>query len=188
MKVLAADFIGNSSTLTTSDPALGKDFTAASGKYIIATPTDGNGDINEESGVWFLDISSGSPVAGLLLPTLPEGWAYEGWAVIDGTPISTETFIFALGSDNSGVYNGQVAGPPFPGEDFLNNAPEGLSFPVDLSSKTVVISVEPVPDNSAAPFALKPLVSQVASDVMTHTFQDMGNNAVATNPTGSVTR
>ncbi|MCH6560749.1 hypothetical protein IH799_10410, partial [candidate division KSB1 bacterium] len=37
--------------------ALGDDFTSASGKYILATPTDGAAN-NENSGIWFLDLSS----------------------------------------------------------------------------------------------------------------------------------
>ena len=189
VKVLAGDFSGDAATLSVSDPAaLGTNFESATGKYIIATATDGNADMNELSGVWFLDNSSGSAEAGLDLPTLPAGWAYEGWAVVDGTPLSTGTFTSVSGSDNSGIYNGTVAGPPFPGEDFLNNAPDGITFPLSLSSRTVVISVEPVPDNSPAPFVLKPLVGQVPANVQIHTALDMSNNAVATNPTGTVSK
>ena len=189
VKILAGDFSGDTSTLTTSDAAaLGTSFESATGKFIIATPTDGNPDVNEESGVWFLDNSSGSPMVGLDLPTLPAGWAYEGWAVIDGTPVSTGTFTSMTGADNANPHNGQSMSPPFPGEDFLNNAPAGLTFPTDLSSATIVVSVEPVPDNSAAPFVLKPLVAPVGANVATHTALDMSNNALATNPTGSVTK
>jgi len=188
-KILAGDFSGNSSTLSVSDgAALGTNFEAATGKYILATPTDGSMDTDENSGVWFLEITSNGPAAGLDLPTLPEGWAYEGWAVVDGTPVSTGTFTAATGADAAANYSGSSDGPPFPGEDLLNNAPAGLTFPVDLAGKTVVISVEPVPDNSPAPFVLKPLVGMVAADAVDHITYDMGNNAVATNPTGTVTK
>ncbi len=57
--------------------ALGSDFSNASGVYILATPTDWP-DTNENSGLWFLDLSSGSPAQGLQLPMLPPGWEYEG--------------------------------------------------------------------------------------------------------------
>lgn len=38
-------------------------------------------------------------------------------------------------------------GPPVPGEDFFINAPSGETFPLDIRGRTVVISVELVPDN-----------------------------------------
>lgn len=184
--VLAGDFSDNAATLSVGHgAALGNDFTKATGSYILATPTDDSDD-NELSGVWFLDPSGPSP--SLDLPALPAGWTYEGWAVINGTPLSTGTFNTPSGADSASPYSGTKQGPPFPGEDFLTNAPSGLSFPTDLSGQTIVVSVEPVPDNSAAPFVLKPLVGPVPSEAEIHSSQDMNNNATATNPTGTVTR
>lgn len=186
--ILAGDFSGGNAGLTVNHgAAIGTDFTAATGSYILATPTDGGSDTNENSGVWWLDPAQG-PGAGLDLPALPDGWVYEGWAVIDGTPITTGRFTAASGADDAATFSGSAGGPPFPGEDFLNNAPAGLTFPTDLSGATVVISVEPQPDNSAAPFALKPLVGGVPNPAADHTSYNMNNNATATNPTGTVTR
>ncbi len=185
--VLAGDFSGNSASLTVNHgAALGTNFSGASGGYILATPTDGEMN-NENSGVWFLDPGAG-PGAALNLPTLPTGWAYEGWAVINGTPVSTGTFTSVTGADNSAPFSGTMGGPPFPGEDFLMNAPSGLSFPTDLSEGAIVISVEPVPDNSPAPFAIKPLMGAVPAGAADHTFYNMGNISGDTNPTGTVTR
>jgi hypothetical protein len=185
--ILAGDFTAENASLTTShSAALGTDFSSATGGYILATPTDG-ADTNENSGVWFLDPGAG-PGAGLSLPTLPVGWAYEGWAVIDGSPVTTGTFTSVASVDDSAPFSGTEAGPPFPGEDFLNNAPSGLTFPTDLRGVTIVVSVEPVPDNSSNPFTLKPLVGMTASDAVDHTFLSMDNNANATNPTGSATK
>ena len=186
--ILAGDFSADNATLTVShSAAIGTDFTEATGKYILATPTDGM-DNNEDSGVWFLDNSSGSPEAGLSIPALPEGWAYEGWAVIDGTPMTTGTFTSASGSDSASTFSGSAGGPPYPGEDFIQNAPAGLTFPTNLQGATIVVSVEPVPDNSPAPFALKPLVGMTAANAELHTVLDMANNAVATNPTGTASK
>jgi len=186
--ILAGDFSGNTADLTVDhSSAIGTDFTSATGKYILATPTDGGDMTDELSGVWWLDPMAG-PGPGLDLPTLPAGWVYEGWAVIGGTPISTGTFTDASGADAAAPYSGSVAGPPFPGEDFLVGAPSGVSFPTDLTGQTVVISVEPSPDNSAAPFLLKPLVGMVPSGASDRTPYDMGNNATATNPTGTIMR
>ena len=183
--ILAGDFDGNSASLSVAHgAALGNDFTASTGGYILATPTDGGSDTNENSGVWWLNPSAG-PGAGLELPVLPAGWAYEGWAVVDGTPISTGRFLSNTGADQSDIYSSTSAdGPPFPGEDLLINAPTGVSFPTDLAGKTVVISVEPQPDNSAAPFLLKPLVGSVPANATDHTLYQMTNNANSTNPTG----
>ncbi len=183
--ILAGDFSGNSSSLTINHgAALGTDFSTGEGAYILATPTDAD-DTNEASGIWFLDNSSGSPAVGLSLPELPAGWVYEGWAVIDGTPVSTGTFTEMTGQDSAASYSA-AGGPPFPGEDFLINAPAGLTFPTDLSGGTAVISVEPVPDNSPAPFVLKPLVGQIPADAATHTALPIGQNLSF--PTGSATR
>lgn len=169
-KILAGDFNGDEANVT-SNGIVG-DFTASSGKYILATPTDTD-DTNEESGVWFLDNSSGSAVAGLNLPTLTDGWKYEGWVVFDGTPITTGTFTAVNTSDDNAatsMFKGDAGnGPAYPGEDFLQNPPAGLTFPTDLKGKTVVISVEPDPDNSTAPFTLKPLAHMVPADAMNHT-------------------
>lgn len=183
--ILAGDISSMEADLVVNHgAALGTDFSGSTGKYILATPTNG-ADNNENSGMWFLDPTSGTPVAGLDLPTLPEGWTYEGWSVIDGTPVTTGKFTALDAADASVPYSGTMQGPPFPGEDFLNNAPAGLSFPVDLSGSKVVISVEPVPDNSSAPFLLKPLLGDVPSAAMDHTAYMMGNISQDTNPTGS---
>jgi hypothetical protein len=184
--ILAGDFSSNSATLTISAPeALGNNFTGATGKYVLATPSDANPD-NEKSGVWFLGALP--PAVGLSLPALPAGWKYEGWAVTGGKPITTGTFTSATGSDAFSGFSGTLGVPPFPGEDFVMNAPAGFAFPVNLSGGAVVISIEPSPDNSPAPFLLKPLLGNVPAAALQHTVYDMTNNAAATNPTGTATK
>ena len=156
--------------------ALGDNFTGASGKYILATPTDG-GDTSENSGIWFVEISTGGLIAGLQLPTLPAGWVYEGWAVINGTPVTTGTFTDVAAADQSAPFSGPQAGPPFPGEDFRVNAPAGLTFPTDLGGMTAVISIEPSPDDSPGPFTLKPIVGSIPVGAKDHVTYVIGNNA-----------
>ena len=188
-KILAGDFSGNTAALSINHSvALGTDFSSASGKYIIATPTDGEMN-NELSGVWFLTLPA-PPGAGLNLPALPSGWEYEGWVVVPGAsgPLSTGKFTSVTGSDMSAPYSGSMPGPPFPGEDLLTNAPSGFTFPTNLQNGTVVISVEPKPDNSAAPFVLKPLVGGVPSDAMDHVNYDLTNQSISNNPMGTATR
>jgi len=184
-KLLAGSFDGNSASLSTS--TVGGGFESAIGKYIIATPTGTGADEEEFSGIWFLDNSSGSAVAGLDLPELEVGWKYEGWVVIDGTPVTTGTFLDVNAADEAAPFSGTNAGPSYPGEDFLNNAPTGLTFPTDLRGTTAVISVEPDPDNSAAPFALKPLAGMIPATLSGNPY-DIDNNVSASFPSGSVSR
>ena len=185
--ILAGDFNGSSASLSVGHgAALGDDFSNISGKYILATPTDGN-DQDENSGLWFLDLSSGAPAVGLDLPTLPAGWKYEGWAVINGMPVTTGTFTSVSAVDDSAPYSGSAGGPPFPGEDFLNNAPMGLTFPTDLAGGTAVISIEPDPDNSPNPFTLKPLVKMIPSNAVDHVTYTLDQN-LGSFPTGTATK
>ena len=187
--ILAGDFSGNAATLDVGHPAaINATFTDAAASYILATPTDGNGDVDELSGIWFLDPSTDPFSASLDLPTLPAGWAYEGWAVIDGQPVSTGTFTSVTGADAAAPFSGNAGGPPFPGEDFLQSAPAGLSFPTTLAGATAVISIEPVPDNSPAPFSLKPLVGTIPTTAVAKTSYTLDNNAVNTTPNGTVRR
>ena len=193
-KLVAGDFSGNTASISTAvAPGVG-DFSNAAGVYFLRTPTNEPpgtpNNLDDENGVWFGNPGM-PPTAGFTLPTLPTGWAYEGWLVTENGPISTGTFTefgtMDSGNPLSGTENN--AGPPIPGEDFFI-APAGSAdtYPIDVRGKTVVISVEPVPDNSPAPFLLKPLLSAVAMDAevapTVHNFQQN----LASLPTGSVSR
>ena len=165
--VLAGDFVNGVATLSIGHAAaLGTDFSSATGSYAVTTPSTTTED-DDYSSIWFLQVTDDGPAASLDLPTLPAGWAYEGWTVGPTGPLSTGTFLSGSGADDFSGFSGPEDTPPFPGEDFVANAPEGLTFPRDLSGYPVVISVEPSPDDSPAPFALKPLVGEVPNPVVT---------------------
>ena len=167
--VLAGDIVDGVAQLSIGHPAaLGEDFTGASGQFVLATPTT-TADDDELSGIWFIDIVDGAATQGLSLPELPAGWIYEGWAVIEGQPVSTGRFTNAGAADDFDGFSGtEASGPGFPGEDFILNAPGGLDFPTVLTGSTVVISVEPRDDDSPAPFAFKPLASEVPAGTSDH--------------------
>lgn len=171
--VLAGDFHGRRANLTAAHPAaLGDDFSSASGSFILAVPSDSSGMTPYTHGIWWLDPAAG-PGPSLNLPTLPAGWAYEGWVVGADGPVSTGTFTdtAAADSDAGGPAAGPDATPPFPGQDFVNP-------PTDLTGHTAVISIEPVPDNSPAPYTFKPLVDSNIEDLGAPGLsQEMSNNA-----------
>jgi len=194
-KLVVGEFSGESATVSIGTVG---DFTASaapSGKFFLRSPTDeasgtdNNG--NDENGIWF-GMPGTPPTAGLVLPALEAGWKYEGWVVVDGVgPLSTGTFTaFDVADDNAGAdtsFSGtENAGPPIPGEDFFNNVPDGFTFPLDLKGKTVVISIEPSPDNSPTPFLLKPLKGTAGNETAPAT-NDLTFDSVSF-PTGTVTR
>ena len=115
-----------------------------------------------------------------------DGWKYEGWVVVDGTPVTSGKFTDVAMADESAPYSGSMSGPPFPGEDYLMNAPMGLTFPTDLAGQTAVISVEPEPDDTEAPFTLKPLTGMIPMDATDHMVYDMDTNTGSL-PTGTAT-
>ena len=182
--LVAGDFADGEAALTIDHgAALGTDFSTAEGDYILATPSSDASD-DDRQGIWWL-VPGAPPSAGLSLPTLPAGWAYEGWVVGDEGPVSTGRFTDPAAEDSTGA--GPSAGddgcsvggscPPFPGDDFIDPA-------VNLVGHTAVISVEPDPDDSSAPFALKPLTHSIA-DITAPDTQEMDNTAGPDQPTGT---
>lgn len=188
-KLIAGDFSGDSATINTSvAPAVG-DFSASTGSFFLRSPTDETGGVNngnDENGVWF-GVPGSPPNPDFTLPMLPDGWIYEGWVVVDGIgPLSTGTFSDFNVIDNFDGYSGMSPGPSLPGEDFFVNAPTGFIFPLDIRNRTVVISIEPVPDNSPNPFLLKPLVGIAGVDTAPVSYSFTYN--ADSFPTGTVTR
>ncbi|HPQ40173.1 MAG TPA: anti-sigma factor, partial [bacterium] len=168
VKYLAGEFSGDMADLSLDHPAvLGTDFSMASGAYILETPSTAGTPGDYDQGIWFLD-PAGSPDPSLDLPDLPAGWVYEGWIVTIDGPMSTGRFTMTdmADSDGGGPYAGPDGTPPFPGQDFIDP-------PLSLIGTTVVISVEPEPDNSADPFAIKPLLDSTVEDVGAGVLQNL---------------
>ena len=179
VQVVAGDITDSLADLSVAHgAALGTDLADAAGTFILETPTSSDPD-DYANGIWFLDPAAG-PGASLTLPPLPEGWQYEGWVAGEDGPVSTGTFTTAEGGDSDG--GGPTAGtdnpgPPFPGQDLVDP-------PLSLVGLTAVISIEPIPDDSPAPFAIKPLVGPI-EDAGAGASQTLGLNIDAL-PTGSV--
>jgi hypothetical protein len=177
--VLAGDWGGTMASLSIGHPAaLGDDFSTASGQFILETPTTSGIPGDYDQGIWWLD-PAGGPGPALVLPALPAGWMYEGWVVNMDGPISTGRFLAPSGADSDagGPDSGPDPAPPFPGQDFIDP-------PMSLVGLVAVISVEPEPDDTPAPFAIKPLVDMSIEDVGAAVLQGMANNS-ASAPTGT---
>lgn len=201
-KMLIASFDGNIATVTANvvpgiNEGVDADFSSVAGTYFLRTPTDevvpGNpNNGNDENGIWF--GSPGAPPTanfeGMPELELASGWRYEGWVVVDGLPISTGTFTSFDEVDSGNEFSGTEynMGPPVPGEDFFLNEPSGVTFPLDVRGKTAVISLEPYPDNSAAPFSIKPLLSAISDTAQTAPTEHVFGQNLSTFPAGTITR
>jgi hypothetical protein len=186
---LGGDVTSGSATLTVeNENGVNEGFGSVSGRFILATPTNG-ADNDETSGIWFIDNSTSFSSIGLTLPDFTFGWHYEGWIRVDGKYVSTGTFTTMDDPDSSAAYSATtLPGPDFPGEDFLINAPAGISFPLDLSGKYTMITLEPNPDPAVSlpsPFVL--LEANIASDATNNLTYNMTNTAPASLPSGTVT-
>jgi hypothetical protein len=161
--------------------AIGTDFHDATGEFILQTPTTASIADDYDQGIWWVEPVS--MTASLVLPELPaEGWIFEGWVVdATGTPISTGTFEdeSMADADGPGPAAGTDPAPPFPGQDWISPATVIVGF-------ATVISVEPYPDDSPLPFALKPLTDAEIVNVGAEVLQAMDNTSAESNPTGAV--
>ena len=198
-KLLIGNFTENVATLTPATLlAAPFDLATLGGKFFLRTPTDeAPGSINngnDENGIWF-GTPGMPPTSGLTLPMLAPGWVYEGWVVVPAStgpiPLSTGTFTEFNKPDSGNLFSGTANndGPPVPGEDFLRNDPDRVTFPLDVRGKTIVISIEPKPDNSPGPFLLKPLVHRMLrddADTAPRTYDFMQN--LGSLPSGTVVR
>lgn len=120
------------------------------GSYRVFTPTDGP-DTNENSGVWAVDEDG---EASLQLPPLNNVYSYEHYMIIDGQTVTMGRFVSPDAPDFINRFSGPLEPPPFPGEDFLQNAPPGLVFPTDLSGTRLLVTLEPTLDDTIDPSQL----------------------------------
>jgi hypothetical protein len=184
IKILRGDVSSSMADLVTNVPGLGTLETSSTGAFILATPSD-NPDMpdNDNMGIWFLTMPGPEP-GFMKLPDIGPDWTYEGWAVdLSGpTPYSTGTFATAEGfdSDEAGCMGG---GPPFPGEDFVP-LHCGPVLTLDSGNFAAVITIEPVPDNRAAPFQLHPFASPIPKDALGRN-NEIANQTADTFPTGT---
>ena len=154
------------------------DFEKLEGQFILGTPTNDPAE-QETAGIWFLDPADKS--ASLKLPKAPAGWVYEGWVVYKGeSPLITGRFTSPEDADRFDGYSSKESpAPDFPGEDFIQNLPNGLAEPllIDGGDSVAVISIESDIDGldptGDKPFQLKPLTGKITKDAADHTLFDL---------------
>ncbi len=152
--------------------AFNDNFTTISGLYQLITPTTAATD-DSLSGIWFFDTTAIDTFT-LNLPDLNEDWTYEGWIEVEGQYLSMGKFRKKNEADDSDIYSGPIPTFNFPGEDFVRNAPEGLTFPLDLRTLRVIISLEPINDpEPQIPFYLQPLKADIFDDALPGEFNDL---------------
>ncbi|MDA0875635.1 MAG: hypothetical protein O3C45_11330, partial [Bacteroidetes bacterium] len=182
--VLAGEVVNSVATLTTSHPlALGTTFGSASGSFMLYNNTFGASPA-DITGVWFSSIAGGTVEPALSLPALGEEWIYEGWVEVGGARLSTGYFRQTNRLDENRRYSDSDA-PGFPGEDFLINAPEGVTFPLNPSGGTVYVTVEPVPDDSPLPFGITVLSGSIPASPAARTPYALGGQVAV--PGGTAT-
>ncbi|MDO8471974.1 MAG: hypothetical protein Q7S64_02400, partial [bacterium] len=153
------------------------DLTKATGSYLLATPTNGP-STNETSGIWFLKIAGNSQQqASLNLPVAPAGWVYEGFITNNSLNLTSGRFTSPAEKDSFSNYSGPRAYPPFPGEDYLTNAPvdQNVTFPLNLADGQTRVTIglepgtlakDPTGDNR---FGLTLLTATIADGATDHT-------------------
>ncbi len=157
--------------------------TATSQAFLKAPSVDMVG--TDANGIWWINALPPNTGGFTNLPTLADGWIYEGWVVVNDnsgnpTPISTGRFsdpnaadVSLFGAVNNNEFKGPNGVPPFPGEDFIvdpNNRYSNVTFPIDLTSATVVVSIEPTTNDAETPFGLKPFVEALNNQALATAF------------------
>ncbi|MCH7824145.1 MAG: hypothetical protein IH849_05035 [Acidobacteria bacterium] len=145
--ILQGPFINGIASLSVPSPLFISD---ASGSYRVFTPTDGP-STHEGSGAWAVSVAG---EATLTLPPLNNLYLYEHFMVINGMPITMGRFSTAGVADFANPWSGPLEAPAFPGEDFLANAPQGFTFPADLSGAQLLVTLEPILNDTVLPFQL----------------------------------
>jgi len=150
------------------------------GSYMLAAPTDASG-LNPRSGIWFVTKDEANELtAGLTLPVIPANWKYEAFIVQNGDTLSCGRFNDPALADQSNPFSGTLPGFKFPGEDFLNSAPAGWSFPLDLRSSEVFITLSPPhPLASKSPYTYKLLEAVVPATADTGQVYEMNLSSEA---------
>ncbi len=195
-RILGGAFAGASANLTVSHArALGVSYSSADGSYHLDTPTTQTvKDFNEGIVFALSDCAAGSHdsrAAIAALPDLPStGWSYEGWVM---RPTNAGIIAYSTGrfsgfcdfdSDRAGQGAGTFGGDAngdglgdgvaFPAQDFVDSSGSIPPLVLDAGGYSAAVSIEPEPDNSAAPFFLTLLDAAIPAALSDVTIEPTG--------------
>lgn len=115
--------------------------------YILKTPTDGNNYSREYAGIWFIKVIDNKETPGFPVSKNPTGFCFEGWISYEDKILSMGRFSSNNQADSLMIYSSLAAfGSNFPGEDFLESAPEELRFPLRLNDGKAELFITLEPD------------------------------------------
>jgi hypothetical protein len=185
--ILAGPVTGFSVILNIShSEAIGQSYSTATAKYLLATPSTPD-TLDEKSGIWFMDEEASiEPIPGIDAPDMVGGWYYQGWVTFGDTSLTTGKFDLVGAGDTYDMYTAVGSTPFLPGEDFVTNAPPGLTFPTDLSGLPVKITLESQKDdNKYKPSQFILFSGQVPEDAVKNVNYSLTNQS-STLPTGII--
>lgn len=185
--ILRGSVANGKATLALAAPFEPGALEGATGSYVLDNPsTNSLGDMN---GVCFMNERRTG--GGLLLPfPPPEEWGYETWIELKGHMLPLGKFVDPDGPDDWNGFSGRT--PPFPGEDFDKNLPEGLetgfNLP-DLRGERLIVSVESRSLNreEVYPSAIRVFEATIPLDAEHYKAYPLRNVAADGLPTGTVT-
>jgi len=133
----------NAALLSTGHPfSISLNLTTMGGTFRLLTPNITN---NDTSGIWFVDIDSTNsyvPSLNISGQTDTSGWRYVILVTQNSQTFSLGSFIDPLGACDDSTYSGTLP-IRFPGQNLVQNAPAGLTFPISLAGAEVSIYVKP---------------------------------------------
>lgn len=178
MQILSGTVIDGVSNLTVP---ISRTIADASGSLRVFTPTDGPGT-NEVSGFWFMNVDG---EATLRLPDTTGALVYETFIELGGQAIPLGRFERGDQEDDANQFSAeQVEAPERPGEDLLMDAPEGLTFPTDISGARVTVSLEGRSNDFVSRSQLIVLEAFLPAGLTANTIVPLANIANQTFPSG----
>ena len=109
------------------------DLSDIGGTFRLATPSDYESD-NEENGIWFYQVKDGKEIPSLKLPFAVQGWIYEACIKKDYQYISLGEIGDVYNPDLNNKHSASNLLIKYPGEDFLQDPPKDIKFPMNLNA------------------------------------------------------
>ncbi|MDE2958347.1 MAG: hypothetical protein OXU68_15275 [Bacteroidota bacterium] len=174
-RLMGGLFIDGQVSLSAADfEGIEDELILAAGTYIVDTPTDGP-DTNNDSGIWFVNLTGGPPARGLRVAIPIQGWQYQAWTEFDDIAVNMGIITHHSRPDDSSVHSGSQPGYNYPGEDFLINAPPGLIFPLSVEGTRVYVTLEPEPDPDPDPSQFVLFEARVPGEILPGQTHNMAN-------------